>query len=117
MEEVYGKENSQKPIYIDLLVHTTRKEGLLELENVVKEIPPEIGSNQGIQSAVSYVCGGLDGEDIIELLTAHYWVKNLQGEDALLYFIIIIICLCEEHLLKVIKIWHCSPKFSNQSKH
>ena len=95
MEEVYGKENSQKPIYIDLLVHTTRKEGLLELENVVKEIPPEIGFNQGIQSAVSYVCGGLDGEDIIELLTAHYWVKNLQGEDALLYFIIIIICLCE----------------------
>lgn len=76
--------------HMDLLVRIARKEGLLALEDAAKEIPAEIGFYQDIQSAVSYVCGGWKGEDIIEILTAHYWVKNLQGEDALVYFMMIL---------------------------
>lgn len=76
--------------HMDLLVRTARKEGLLALEDAAKEIPAEIGFYQDIQSAVSYVCGGLEGEDIIEILTVRYWIKNLQGEDALLYFMMIL---------------------------
>lgn len=76
--------------HMDLLVRTARKEGLLALEDAAKEIPAEIRFYQDIQSAVSYVCGGLEGEDIIEILTARYWIKNLQGEDALLYFMMIL---------------------------
>ena len=94
--------------HMDLLVRTARKEGLLALEDAAKEIPAEIRFYQDIQSAVSYVCGGLEGEDIIEILTARYWIKNLQaedlteiptsrywaknlqGDDALLYFMMIL---------------------------
>lgn len=76
--------------HMDLLARTARKEGLLALEDAAKEIPAEIRFYQDIQSAVSYVCGGLEGEDIIEILTARYWIKNLQGEDALLYFMMIL---------------------------
>ncbi len=36
----------------------------LALIDAAKEIPPEAGFYQDIQSAVSYVCDGLDGEDI-----------------------------------------------------
>ena len=82
----YGERLFSMMHHMDQLLRITRKEGLLALEDAAKEIPAEIGFYQDIQSAVSYVCGGLGGEDIIEILTARYWIKNLQGEDALLYF-------------------------------
>ncbi|MDE7476511.1 MAG: hypothetical protein K2M91_00935 [Lachnospiraceae bacterium] len=75
---------------MDLLTRIAGKEGLLALEEAAKEIPSEIGFYQDMQFAVSYVCDGLDAEDIIEILTARYWIKNLQGEDALLYFMMIL---------------------------
>ena len=30
------------------------------------------------------ICDGIDGEDILEIMTSRYWTKHLQGEDALL---------------------------------
>lgn len=36
------------------------------------------------------ICDGIDGEDILEIMTSRYWTKHLQGEDALLYFIVIL---------------------------
>lgn len=76
--------------HMDILIRTAWKEGLLALEEAAKEIPSEIGFYQDIQSAVSYVCDGLEAEDLTEILTARYWIKNLQGEDALLYFMMIL---------------------------
>lgn len=35
------------------------------------------------------MCDGSPAEDVTEILTARYWVKRLQGEDALLYFMMI----------------------------
>ncbi len=86
--------------HMDLLTRIAREEGLLALEGAVKEIPSEIGFYQDIQSAVFYICDGIQGEDVIEILSACYWIKNLQGEDALLYFMII---------LSVIRIQDCTP--------
>lgn len=76
--------------HMDLLARTAGREGLLALEEAAKEIPTEIGFFHDMQSAVFYVCDSLDYEDIIEILTARYWIKNLQGEDALLYFMMIL---------------------------
>lgn len=76
--------------YVDILVWTVRKEGLLALEEAAKEIPLETGFYQDIQYAVSLCVDGLDSEDLMEILTARYWRKNLQGEDALLYYMIIL---------------------------
>lgn len=76
--------------YVDILVWTVRKEGLLALEEAAKEIPLETGFYQDIQYAVSLCVDGLDPEDLMEILTARYWRKNLQGEDALLYYMIIL---------------------------
>lgn len=76
--------------YADILVWTARKEGLLALEEAAKEIPREIGFYKDMQYAVSLCVGGVDPEDLMEILTARYWRKNLQGEDALLYYMIIL---------------------------
>lgn len=65
--------------HMDLLMRIARKEGLLALEGAVKEIPSEIGFYQDIQSAVFYICDGIQGEDVIEILSARYWIKNLRG--------------------------------------
>lgn len=105
-EKIKDVHHGERPFpmihHMELLVRTARKEGLLALEDAAKEIPAEIGFYQDIQSAVSYVCGGLEGEDIIEILTARYWIKNLQGEDALLYFMMI---------LSMIRIKDCVPPY------
>ena len=86
----YGERLFSMMHYMDLLARTARKEGLLALADAAREIPPEVEFYQDIQFAVSYVCDGLEGEDIIEILTARYYVKDLQGEDALLYFMMIL---------------------------
>ncbi len=76
--------------YVDILVWTVRKEGMLALEDAVKKIPLEIGFDQDMQYAVSLCVDGVEPEDLMEILTARYWRKNLQGEDALLYYMIIL---------------------------
>lgn len=86
----YGERLFSMMHHMDLLARTARKEGLLALADAAGEIPPEVEFYQDIQSAVSYVCDGLEGEDIIEILTARYYIKDLQGEDALLYFMMIL---------------------------
>lgn len=96
----YGERFFSMMHHMDLLARTAGKEGLLALADAAKEIPLEVEFYQDIQSAVSYVCDGLEGEDVMEILTARYWIKNLQGEDALLYFMII---------LSVIRIQDCTP--------
>lgn len=35
------------------------------------------------------MCDGSSAEDVTEILIARYWTKRLQGEDALLYFMMI----------------------------
>lgn len=82
--------------YMDRLIRAAGKEGLLALEEAAKEIPPETEFCQEIQTAVSYVCDGFDAEDLTEILTARYWVKAPQGEEALLHFMII---------LSMLRIW------------
>ena len=86
----YGERLFSMMHHMELLARIARKEGLLALAAAAKEIPPEVEFYQDIQSAVSYVCDGLDGEDIVEILTASYCIKDLQGEDALLYFMMIL---------------------------
>ncbi|EOT24056.1 hypothetical protein C805_02267 [Eubacterium sp. 14-2] len=86
----YGERFFSMMHHMDLLARTAGKEGLLALADAAKEIPLEVEFYQDIQSAVSYVCDGLEGEDVMEILTARYWIKNLQGEDALLYFMMIL---------------------------
>lgn len=68
---------------------SARKGGLLELEEAVEKLPPETAFYQDVQSAASAVADGFDLEDLTELLTSWYWAKNLQGDDALLYFMMI----------------------------
>lgn len=86
----YGERLFSMMHHMVLLAWIARKEGFLALIDAAKEIPPEAGFYQDIQSAVSYVCDGLDGEDIIEILTARYYIKDLKEEDALLYFMMIL---------------------------
>lgn len=75
---------------VDILIWTARKEGLLALKEAAKEIPLDIGFYQDMQYAVSLCVDGVEPEDLMEILTARYWRKNLQGEDALLYYMIIL---------------------------
>lgn len=75
--------------HMESLLWAARKEGLLALEQTAKEIPSESTFYQDIQLVVSYVCDGSPAEDVTEILTARYWIKGLQGEDALLYFMMI----------------------------
>ena len=82
------------------LLYEIRKDVFAKSRDAVKEIPSEIGFYQDIQSAVFYICDGIQGEDVIEILSARYWIKNLRGEDALLYFMII---------LSIIRIQDCTP--------
>lgn len=76
--------------YMDTLARTARKEGLLALEEAAKGIPLETGFYQDIQFAVGCICDGMDAEDLTEILTARYWSRGLQGEDALLYFMMVL---------------------------
>lgn len=76
--------------HMNLLARTAGKAGLLSLEEAAQKLPPEICFCRDIQRAVSHVCDGMDADDLAEILTARYWVKNLQGEDALLYFMMLL---------------------------
>jgi len=76
--------------HMSRLIQDVQKEGLLVLDELAKKIPAEIGFYQDMQLAASYVCDGIASEAITEMLTARYWVKNLQGKDALLYFMMIV---------------------------
>ena len=75
---------------MDMLARIARKEGLLALEEASKEILLETGFYQDIQFTVGCICDGQDAEDLTEILTARYWSRGLQGEDALLYFMIVL---------------------------
>lgn len=72
------------------MIQETQKEGLLALDERIKTVPAQIGFGQDLQLAALYVCDALDAEVITEMLTARYWVKDLQGKDALLYFMMIL---------------------------
>lgn len=72
------------------LVFAANKEGLLALEEAAQSIPSGIRFYQDIQTAVSIVYSGAEPEDLIEMLTSRYWSKNLQGEDALIYYMVIL---------------------------
>ena len=72
------------------MIQETQKEGLLALDERIKTVPAQIGFGQDMQLAALYVCDALDAEVITEMLTARYWVKDLQGKDALLYFMMIL---------------------------
>ena len=72
------------------MIQETQKEGLLALDERIKAVPAQIGFGQDMQLAALYVCDALDAEVITEMLTARYWVKDLQGKDALLYFMMIL---------------------------
>ncbi len=72
------------------LTFAANKEGLLALEEAAQSIPSGIRFYQDIQTAVSIVCSGAEPEDLIETLTSRYWSKNLQGEDALIYYMVIL---------------------------
>ncbi len=87
------------------LEETARKEGLLALEEASEELPPETVFYQDVKLAIASVVDGCAPEDVTELLTARYWAKNLQGDDALLYFLMIssvirIQCGTSPHLLE-----------------
>lgn len=66
-----------------------RKEGLLALEEAVGKLPPETIFYKDVQSSLTFVVDGIDSEDVTELLTSRYFAKNLQGDDAMLYFLMI----------------------------
>lgn len=68
---------------------TARKEGVLALEEAVGKLTPENVFYQDVQSAIAFVVDGIDSEDVTELLTSRYFAKNLQGDDAMLYFLLI----------------------------
>lgn len=68
---------------------TARKEGLLALEEVAGKLPAETIFCQDVQSALTFVVDGIDSEDVMELLTSRYFAKNLQGDNAMLYFLMI----------------------------
>lgn len=68
---------------------TARKEGLLALEEAVGKILPENVFYQDVQSAMTFVVDGIGSEDVTELLTSRYFAKDLQGDDAMLYFLLI----------------------------
>lgn len=68
---------------------TARKEGLLALEEAAEKFLPKTVFYQDVQSAIAYVVNGIDSEDVTELLTSRYFAKNLQSDDAMLYFLMI----------------------------
>lgn len=68
---------------------TVRKEGLLALEEAVDQLPPETVFRQDVHFAAEHTMNGIAPEDLTEILTSRYWAKNLQGDDALLYFMMI----------------------------
>lgn len=72
------------------LLQSARKEGMLHLEMAVKEIPQEIRFYRDIQLSVEELYNGCCNEDLIEILTNRYWAKNLQGEDALFCYMMIL---------------------------
>ena len=71
------------------LNNTARKEGLLALEEAAGKIPLKTIFYQDVQSSLTFVVDGIDSEDVTELLTSHYFAKNLQGDNAMLYFLMI----------------------------
>ena len=71
------------------LNETARKEGLLALEEAAEKLPPETIFYQDVQSSFTSVVDGIDPEDVTELFTSHYFAKNLQGDNAMLYFLMI----------------------------
>ncbi len=88
--------------HMAMLARAVRKEGVLILEEAAKEVPTEIGLYQDIQAAALYVCDGNDLEDLTELLTSRYWRKDLQGGEALLFYMLI---------LSFIRMGHGTPQY------
>ena len=71
------------------VLYTARKIGILAIDPDVGNvyIPPEAPFSNDIKLALDYVVNS--DEYLTELLTGRYWVKNLQGEDALIYYLLI----------------------------
>lgn len=96
-KDAFIKANRKEPyehffgmIYLMLELNKTAwKKGLPEFEEAVEKLSPETVFYQDVQSAASAVVDGIDLEDLTELLTSRYWARNLQGDDAMLYFIMI----------------------------
>lgn len=82
------------------------KEGLPSFEEEAAKAPSEIGLYGEIQWAAGLVRDGCNPENIIELSAARYRKSNFQGEDALLYYMLIL------GFLKILKL---SPRVMEMS--
>ena len=94
---------------------TARREGLLALEEAVKDVPPEIGLYEEIQWINSLIVDGTDPERVLEMATAPYWVGNFQGEDAMMYYMVVLgfrdIQAGENpRVSKDLLLWHLPPE-------
>lgn len=71
------------------IMYTARKRGILDLDPAVGfvYIPPEDPFAYDLNLALEYFINCY--EYLTEILTNRYWVKNLQGEDALTYYLMI----------------------------
>lgn len=61
------------------LLYEIRKDVFAKSRDAVKEIPSEIRFYQDIQSAVSYICDGLEGEDALLYFTMILSIIRIQG--------------------------------------
>lgn len=82
-------------IMLDLFSVACR-EGILSMDEAVQNISSDFRFYTDVQTAVFYSLEGMDMEELIEVLTADYWNRNLQGQHALAYYIII---------LSAVRIW------------
>lgn len=65
-----------------------RKEGLLAIAEA--NIPSEIALSGDIREALDFFLETASTDDLTKILTDQYWTKNYQGENALLYYMVIL---------------------------
>ena len=65
-----------------------RKEGLLAVAET--EVPSNIDLSGDIRQALDRFVETASTDDLTKILTDQYWDKNFQGENALLYYMIIL---------------------------
>lgn len=65
-----------------------RKEGILAIAEA--DIPSEIVLSGDIRAVLDYFVETASTDDLTKHLTDQYWAKNFHGENALLYYMVIL---------------------------
>lgn len=93
----YGEHVFKMIYYLKMQNWAARTKGLFAVkfiaETIEKSLPIEFMFSNKILAAVEHYVYTADINELTEVLTSRYWANDPHGEDALMYYMLILTCI------------------------